>query len=435
MRTSIVVLLLAVALPVIFRFYDYNRFISMPYWWAFSFCYLFPESGMSVCQPDNFQALISWTKQNWRWELEEHQPGEIIEIPELRQEDFSFEALEKATKGFTQPAIVRGLFNGSAANMKWTPEYFEERYGENIYITLAEGRTEKQYRTADTFKDITGKGSTSGKGYQSIMKPVKMKLKNSLKYMKQGEKLYISNVDTIFRRNNDLLDDLEFNRVVKWAYNPYVPYAAQIFLGFGSPSLNDTTGTMMHCAASANLFIQATGTKEWLFIDPRYSVFVSPSLGLITPAAKAGTKPLTAGTPVKHVTLRAGDMLFNPPWQWHEIKNHEGFNVGVATRENHPTWIVRNNWLFSALLELRATPRVAKVMIPENQKALRLMSSIPYLTFTVGLIQEMVKGLGPHPLFTAAMNPCDEHDPNGCTSTFLDKSVYSDDVAQIPYRE
>jgi hypothetical protein len=435
MRTSAIVLLLAVAIPVAFRFYDYNRFISVPYWFTFSFCYLFPSSDFSMCTPESLAAIIEWTKNNWNWDLEEHKPGEMVAIPELKREDFSYKELDRLSKGFTIPVIVRGLFANTQANQKWTHEYFEENYGENILITLQEGRTDKQYRSASMVKSVTGNGNGTGKGYQNIMKPVKMKIKNALKYMREGEKLYLSNVDTIFRRNNDLLDDLEFSRVVNWAYNPYVPYAAQIFLGYGAKDINDTTGTMMHCAASANLFIQVKGTKNWIFIHPRYSVFISPSLGAITPAAKAGKKPLNAGTPVMHVTLKEGDMLFNPPWMWHEIKNHEGFNIGIATRENHPTWIIRNNWLFSALLEVYATPRIAKVMIPANQKAFRMMASVPYLTFMIGLVTEIVKGPGPHPIFTAGMNPCDEHDPKGCSSTFLDKSVYSDDVEAIPYRE
>lgn len=429
MKTSTLVLLIAVAIPVIFRFYDYNRFIQIPYWTLFSFCYLFPENGLQMCSGQGILDMILWTQKQWRWELEEHKPGEVYEIAEIKKEDFSYELLGKVSKGYTLPVIVRGLFNGSKATEKWTHDYFVQNYGENIYITLSEGRTEEQYKSvAVVSKDVTG----DGKGYQNIMKPVKMKLKNALKYMSQGERMYLSNVDTIFRRNNDLLDDLEFGRV-NWAYKPYLPYAAQIFLGYGYDK--ETTGTMMHCAASANLFIQVQGSKDWTFIHPRYTLFVQPSLGLVTPAAKAAVKPAQTGAPLMKVTLNQGDMLYNPPWMWHEIKNRPGLNIGVATRENHPIWILKSNWIFSALLEVRATPRIAKVMIPENQKFFRLLSSVPYLTFTFSLLSELIKGPAPHPIFTAAMNPCDEHDPNGCTSTFLDKSVYSDDVQSIPYRE
>jgi len=60
-----------------------------------------------------------------------------------------------------------------------------------------------------------------------------MKVRNALQRMKNGEKMYISNIDTIFRRNNDLLDDLEFGDKIKpWAYDHYDPFAAQMFIGF-----------------------------------------------------------------------------------------------------------------------------------------------------------------------------------------------------------
>lgn len=313
---------------------------------------------------------------------------------------------------------------------KWTHEFFAEKYGENILITLTEARTDVQYAQAGMAREVTGSGSN----YQNIMRPYKMKVKNALRRMKEGEKLYISNIDTIFRRNNELIDDLQFSeRIHPWAYTPYNPYAAQMFLGYGSANPKETTGTMFHCAASANFFVQAQGSKDWLFISPRYTVFTRPSLGKMTPAAKASTNPQNVPKMATH--LREGDVLLNPPWMWHEIRNREGLTVGVATRENHPGWIIRNNWIFSFLLEFRATPRVAKNMIPPHKKALRLVSSVPFLTFTIVLITETLRGIGPSPIFTAAYNPCDEHDPTSCTSTILDKTVYSDDIVEIPYQE
>jgi hypothetical protein len=156
---------------------------------------------------------------------------------------------------------------------------------------------------------------------------------------------------------------------------------------------------------------------------------------LMTPAAKVLSAPDLKKVPKFWLDLQEGDALLNPPWFWHEIRNGPGFNVGIATRENHPPWILRNNWLFSALLEIRATPRVARNIIPKDKKALLFLSSIPYLSFTIGLVKELIHGPSPSPLFTAAFNPCDEHDPGNCTTTFLDKTVYSEDVVPIPYRE
>lgn len=135
------------------------------------------------------------------------------------------------------------------------------------------------------------------------------------------------------------------------------------------------------------------------------------------------------------ISFSSGDMLLNPPWMWHEIRNSEGFNIGVATRENHPAWILRNNWLFSFLLEFRATPRVAMHIIPKDRKALRVLAAVPFLTFGITYVVEAFRGPQKSALFTAAYNPCDEHDPNGCSSTILDQTVYSDDVSAIPYVE
>jgi hypothetical protein len=42
--------------------------------------------------------------------------------------------------------------------------------------------------------------------------------------------------------------------------------------------------------------------------------------------------PLFEYCPVYHATVGPGDVLFNPPWWWHAIKNVTPTSVGVATR-------------------------------------------------------------------------------------------------------
>lgn len=413
---------------------DYNRFISIPYWTVWSTCYLInDEIDLPFCSAEYIDSHVQWLIKNWRWDLENVAKDSFTPIPEMKAADFSYQKLNEMTKGFTQPVVIRGLFNNTKAHQKWTPEFFAEKYADDVLIILTEGRPEVQYESSAEIKTAAGKGA----GYQKVMQPVKMKLKTALKRMMEGEKLYLSNVDTIFRKNNDLLDDLEFgDRVKPWAYKEdYAPYAAQMFLGFGAGEKKNTTGTLMHCASSANIFVQAQGSKYWEFVNPRYSALLYPSLGALTPAAKVRSAP--KGVPKQYVTLQAGDGMLNPPWYWHEIRNGEGFNVGVATRENHPPWIARNNMLFQGLLEFRATPYTAKMVIPEDRKALRFLSQIPFLTFALGYLQETIKGPVKSPLFTAGMNPCDEHDQSGksCASTLLDKAVYGDSIKHIPYVE
>jgi hypothetical protein len=62
------------------------------------------------------------------------------------------------------------------------------------------------------------------------------------------------------------------------------------------------------------------------------------------------------------------------------------------------------------------------------------ISGVPFLplalTYTIG----MVRGPQKNPMFNAKYNPCDEHSPDGCTTSILDKVLYSD-AEEIPYLE
>jgi len=431
--------LACVVVPIIsvfwFAVFDYNQFISIPYWTHFSFCYLLAED-INFCSESTEAVIAEWTKAHWRWDLEAVGQHSNHPVPEIDAKDFSYELLMKVSKGVTIPVVVRGLFNDSAASQKWSPEYFRERYGENVIVVLGNSRPSAQHEVSVENSLNTNYALGKSAGYQKIMDTKKMKVSTAMNRMEKGEKLYIANIDTIFRRNNDLLDDLEFTeRITPWVNGRYEPNAAQMFMGFGSEDPTQTTGTLMHCASSANFFVQVKGRKQWTFVMPRYGLFLKPSLGSITPAAKVRA-PAT-DVPQMHLVLEAGDAFLNPPWMWHEILNKKGFTVGVATRENHPPWIARNNLLFSMLLEWRATPRVAKMVIPEEKKALRFFASIPFLSFALGYLQETVKGPQKSPLFTAGSNPCDEHDMSGkdCATSILDKVVYSEDISPIPFAE
>lgn len=57
-------------------------------------------------------------------------------VIELRKEDYSYEALRKASHGFTEPVVVRGLFADAAA-VKWTDTagLVEALSGFNVSVT------------------------------------------------------------------------------------------------------------------------------------------------------------------------------------------------------------------------------------------------------------------------------------------------------------
>lgn len=109
----------------------------------------------------------------------------------------------------------------------------------------------------------------------------------------------------------------------------------QLFVG------REGTGTAFHHAAVYNWFYQIDGKKHWWFVDPYDSYLIYP-IYLLGRAAGASailfpdefnpTFNLFPYCPVYSAVLDPGDVLFNPPWWWHAIKNVTPTTVAVASR-------------------------------------------------------------------------------------------------------
>lgn len=333
------------------------------------------------------------------------------------------------------------MFDGTPAVTNWAdPDYFLNRFENDELIILQNGGVyDAELKSATEMTDTrklgvqnTGKGKCSTGGYGGVQKATIMKLGDAIRGMKNGKAYYLSNVDTIFRKHNDLLNQTMLSeRLSPWGYPNYRPSAAQIFMGFGSSDKKKTTGTPIHCAWGANAFCQLAGSKNWQLMPSRYAAFLHPMLSSKFPAA-IGLK-FPDWLPRYNVTIHAGDLLMNPSWMWHRIENLEGFNIGIATRENHPTWQIRNAAGFTLLHELSGDNQVADDAvdwmkdIPDGQKKrIKFFMSIPLLAFAVGYVKEIFGGVQPHPLIDAWQNTCDEHDPR-CAVSFYDRMVYSYD--------
>ena len=54
--------------------------------------------------------------------------------------------------------------------------------------------------------------------------------------------------------------------------------------------------------------------------------------------------------PLRYVDLQAGDLLYNPDWEWHTIKNYEGLSIGVPIRELNVSLSLRNNLQYTSIV-------------------------------------------------------------------------------------
>lgn len=145
--------------------------------------------------------------------------------------------------------------------------------------------------------------------------------------------LYLANSERLLSANPELLNGLEPDRYTAgWNQGP--SYGTQIFVG------NRRTGTPAHAGYNNNLFYQLDGTKRWTIVDPAFSCFYYPYImpTHVDSATDWHTVPdrdrcpLFRYCPVYDVELHAGDLLFNP-WYWlHTVRNTSERTVGASMR-------------------------------------------------------------------------------------------------------
>jgi ribosomal protein L16 Arg81 hydroxylase len=107
---------------------------------------------------------------------------------------------------------------------------------------------------------------------------------------------------------------------------------SQIFM---SNNLKKGSGTSYHCANFNNLFFQIVGRKKWTFVDPQYESMMYPMfnaksmdvasfitmVALSQPDLMEKYYPLYKLAPKMEATLEPGDVLMNPPWNWHMVRS------------------------------------------------------------------------------------------------------------------
>jgi len=146
--------------------------------------------------------------------------------------------------------------------------------------------------------------------------------------------VYLHNSEKLFSKYPSIRDLFQYERLEPYLHMK-VGYE-QIFVG------KEGTGSPFHHASVYNMFYMVDGSKKWWFIDP-YDTFLGYPLAMLGRAAgflmvlwpndyNREAFPLFAYCPIYQTTLNPGDVLFNPPWWWHSIKNVSPTSIGVASR-------------------------------------------------------------------------------------------------------
>jgi hypothetical protein len=150
---------------------------------------------------------------------------------------------------------------------------------------------------------------------------------------------YLHNSEVLFNKYPEIRPLLQYQKLEDYSHMK-VAYE-QAFVGL------EGTGTPFHNAANYNFFYMVDGKKRWWFVDPYDLTLLYPvnvfgkAAGTFQvlfpsdanhPGNNLEDYPLFKYCPVFTALLEPGDVLFNPAYWAHAIKNVSPKTVAVASR-------------------------------------------------------------------------------------------------------
>jgi hypothetical protein len=240
------------------------------------------------------------------------------------------------------PLVVEGLALDSEACKQWSIDYFRDHYGDIELLITNPDQSIAPGKLRGVLDDITADKVT---------------------------RQYVQNTADIFNQCPELEAQLPLELLKTFVGNLGTYSGSQLFLG------GKNTGTSYHCASNFNCFVMVHGEKEWRFVDPRYTAWMYPfmppsglfSFSPVPPFDPSDRFPLYRRIPKLKTVLKPGDVLVNPPWWWHAVKNTTPTSIGVATR-----WVtgseLSNNRYFDFLSFLSRDARERNKLLGKGER-------------------------------------------------------------------
>ena len=121
-----------------------------------------------------------------------------------------------------------------------------------------------------------------------------------------------------------------------------------------------------HSEPGPFMFAQLKGKKAWRLVDASFSHLMRPVFyGMYAISNVYYSSDHFEMIPKYEIELNAGDMLFVPPWMWHEVHvEKQGLEMSLSLRmfnvnhnmKIHPYWTI--NSLFGAVKALIVNPNL-----------------------------------------------------------------------------
>jgi len=265
-------------------------------------------------------------------------PGGVA--PVERRRDLDPETFWRDFVRPCRPVVLEGAARDWPAIARWTPRFFAERYGATP-ITLIRAAREDAAEFGESGY-IAAAGETT--------------LAEVVADMEAGRETYARFVP-ILNEDPRLEEDLDRRMVDRLRPRGAVGTYYQLFMGGAG------TTTSLHNAIGSNFFVEVHGEKTWWLFPPVYNAVFDPPLkrapfffsGLDPEHPDLARYPLFRHVHGLTTTLRPGDILYNPPFWWHHVRNPTA-SIGVGVRFYDVPSILRASPTQALLTALASNP-------------------------------------------------------------------------------
>lgn len=278
------------------------------------------------------QKTISATKL----ENLENQKSQIDIVNFITPKEFKKKYLNKNI-----PVIIRGGAKDWPAVGKWNLDFFSENFSDEV-----------QPNIPTSGEEIFAKKQSGEKvDYFTL---------GDLKENENKDKFY-ANFSPLVHKYKSLRDELKLDllRQLQDKYSSLMMY--QLFMGAKAKK------TDLHSEISSNLFIMISGIKKWAMCSPEYNEFLEIPISR-EPCFHSPINFIEKSHPdiIKRINyfefdLLEGDILFVPPYFWHQVVN-ETQSVGLAIKWHNPIAYMKSSITQSILTSFAINPPIWKLV-------------------------------------------------------------------------
>jgi len=244
--------------------------------------------------------------------LSRGEPGQIVELERRRNlshAEFKREYLDK-----NKPVVLENAASSWDCVKNWSFEYFNQIHGQDKIVVVDQAQEDNPYEVLTLGQLLMG--------------------------LQEGLSRYYRFYPLIKRHPEHLLD-FDYKWLQERRHQNIVLENFQVFFGPAD------SYTPLHNASAGNLFTQVHGQKEWVIYSNEYLPVIDPSpikSNYRSAPYRMETGPFNPFEPdysppyhlYKYINgyrtvLNPGDVLFNPPYYWHAVRNI-GRTIGVGYR-------------------------------------------------------------------------------------------------------